>query len=315
MPPEPRAPELDIDLFLSMLSAERGSARNTRVAYEADLLDLAGFLKRRGEALVQASEAGLRSYLAGLTAAGFSARTAARRLSTFRQFFRFLVAEGMRADDPTALLDAPKVQPSLPKALREEEVEQLIAAAATLPGRRGPLATAICELLYGSGLRASELVGLPAAALRDGAPMVAVRGKGNKERLIPVSQRARDALAALRAPIREGKGDAKAGRWLFPSRGASGHLTRQTLNIILHDAALAAGIEPRRVTPHALRHSFASHLLARGADLRSLQVLLGHADIATTQIYTRVLEERLHAVLAAHHPLSQDAETEGEEEP
>jgi len=298
-----------------MLAAERGAARNTLAAYEADLLDLAGFLRRRGEVLARAGESGLRAYLAGLTAAGLSARTAARRLSTFRQFFRFLVAEGIRADDPTALLDAPRVQPSLPKALREEEVEGLIAAAATLPGRRGPLATSICELLYGSGLRASELVGLPAAALQDSASMVAVRGKGNKERLIPVSQRARDALAALRAPIGEGRNGAPASRWLFPSRGASGHLTRQTLNIILHDAALAAGIEPRRVTPHALRHSFASHLLARGADLRSLQVLLGHADIATTQIYTRVLEERLHAVLAAHHPLSQDAAAWPEEDP
>ena len=145
--------------------------------------------------------------------------------------------------------------------------------------------------------------------------MVAVRGKGNKERLIPVTPRARAALAALRAPVGEGRNGAAASRWLFPSRGASGHLTRQTLNIILHDAALAAGIEPRRVTPHALRHSFASHLLARGADLRSLQVLLGHADIATTQIYTRVLEERLHAVLAAHHPLSQDAAAWPEEDP
>ena len=298
-----------VEAFLEMLAAERGAARNTLAAYEADLTDVAGWLRRKGGTLDGASPEALRAYLAGLSAAGLSARTVARRLSALRQFFRFLAREGMRGDDPTALLDTPRLPQSLPKALREEEVEALIAGAARLPGRSGLLAVAACEMLYGSGLRASELVALPAAALRDTAPLVAIRGKGGRERLIPISARARQALAGL-APKEEKGGP--AARWLFPSRAAAGHLTRQRLNQLLRAAALEAGLDPARATPHVLRHSFATHLLNRGADLRSLQVLLGHADIATTQIYTKVLEERLRAVMELHHPLSDAAAPAGE---
>ncbi|SUE43439.1 tyrosine recombinase [Roseomonas gilardii] len=297
-----------VEAFLEMLAAERGAARNTLAAYEADLTDVAGWLRRKGGTLDGASPEALRAYLAGLSGAGLSARTVARRLSALRQFFRFLAREGMRGDDPTALLDTPRLPQSLPKALREEEVEALIAGASRLPGRSGLLAVAACEMLYGSGLRASELVALPAAALRDTAPLVAIRGKGGRERLIPISARAREALAGLTT---EEKG-VPAARWLFPSRAAAGHLTRQRLNQLLRAAALEAGLDPARATPHVLRHSFATHLLNRGADLRSLQVLLGHADIATTQIYTKVLEERLRAVMELHHPLS-DAAAPAEE--
>ena len=309
-----------LELFLEMLAAERGAARNTLAAYESDLTDVAAHARARGETLSGAGEATLRSYLAGLAAAGLSPRTAARRLSAMRQFYRFLAGEGLRADDPSEMLDPPRLPQSLPKALREEEVARLIEAAATLP-RRGALAAAVCEMLYGSGLRASELVSLPADALQGEAPLAVVRGKGGKERLVPIGPRARAALrAALAGPARPGgeqpggerPGGAPPGRgrapsrWLFPSHGASGHLTRQSLNAMLHDAALAAGLEPARVSPHVLRHSFASHLLARGADLRSLQLLLGHADIATTQIYTKVMEERLRGVMEAYHPLARE---------
>ncbi|MCR0982882.1 tyrosine recombinase [Roseomonas populi] len=288
-----------VEAFLEMLAAERGAARNTLAAYQADLEDAAGFASRKaGETPGAMSAETLRRYVTGLTDAGLSPRTAARRLSALRQFHRFLAREGVRTDDPTEALDSPRKPALLPRPLREAEVEALIAAAGRLPERRAPLAVAVCELLYCSGLRASELVELPAAALRADSPLVAVRGKGGKERLVPVSARAREAVQAARAGAPEGS------RWLFPSRGASGHLTRQTLNNLLREAALAAGIDPERVSPHVLRHSFASHLLGRGADLRSLQVLLGHADIATTQIYTQVLEERLRALVEEHHPLA-----------
>jgi integrase/recombinase XerD len=290
-----------IEAFLEMLAAERGAARNTLAAYRADLEDAAGYAQRRaGEAPGTMSAETLRRYVASLTEAGLSPRTAARRLSALRQFHRFLAREGVRADDPTEALDSPRKPALLPRPLREEEVEALIAAAGRLPEKRAPLAVAICELLYCSGLRASELIELPASALREDSPLVVVRGKGGKERLVPISARARAAALGAREAAKGKEGS----RWLFPSRGSSGHLTRQTLNNLLHEAALIAGIDPERVSPHVLRHSFASHLLGRGADLRSLQVLLGHADIATTQIYTHVLEERLRTLVETHHPLA-----------
>ena len=292
-----------VESFLEMLAAERGAARNTLAAYEADLNDFTGFAVRRGVPVHAAGADVLRDWVAGLAAAGYAARTQARRLSAIRQFHRFLAREGIRPDDPTELLDSPRLPASLPKALSEAEVERLIEAAAALPGKRGPVAAAAVELLYCSGLRASELVSLPAGALRPEEGLVAIRGKGGKERLVPVSARARTLALAARAEAAERAGP-KAARWLFPSRAASGHLTRQSLGLLLKEAALAAGLDPARVSPHVLRHSFASHLLARGADLRSLQVLLGHADIATTQIYTKVLEARLKALVEAHHPLA-----------
>lgn len=283
-----------VEAFLEMLSAERGAARNTLAAYASDLADFAAFLAPARPA--SASPAEISAYLAHLSAAGLSARTAARRLSALRQFFRFLAQEGMRADDPTLLTVSPKLPAALPKALTEAEVAALIEGAASLPPPQGPRAAALVELLYASGLRASECVSLPFSALRAEGLMVAVRGKGGKERLVPIPPRARAAAEAARDP--------KApSRFLFPSRAASGHLTRQGLALLLKQAALAAGLDPARVSPHVLRHSFATHLLARGADLRSLQLLLGHADIATTQIYTRVMQERL-AQAVAKHPLA-----------
>jgi integrase/recombinase XerD len=288
-----------VEAFLEMLAAERGAARNTIAAYAADLADFAAHARARGVPPAEAGAAVVQSYLRGLNDAGLSARTGARRLSALRQFFRFLVAQGARADDPTELLESPRLPASLPKPLSEAELEALLEGAARLP-RRGPLAVALIEMLYCSGLRVSELAALPQGALRADAPLIAVRGKGGKERLVPISRRAREAaLAALPAKAR--------GRFLFASRAQAGHLTRQAIGLILKEAALAGGLDPARVSPHALRHSFATHLLSHGADLRSLQMLLGHADIATTQIYTKVLEERLTRLLEEHHPLAKAA--------
>ncbi|HST74519.1 MAG TPA: tyrosine-type recombinase/integrase, partial [Acetobacteraceae bacterium] len=232
---------------------------------------------------------------------GLSARTAARRLSALRQFHRFLLREGVRPDDPTQLLDAPQLPRSLPKYLSEQEVDALLAAAGRRPGRSGALARAALEILYASGLRVSELLGLPRAALAGDAAVLLVRGKGGKERMVPLSDEAKRAAAALVA------GDAADGRWLFPGRDPRRPMTRQGFALLLKQVALDAGLDPARVSPHVLRHSFASHLLARGADLRSLQLLLGHADIATTQIYTHVLAERLQRLVEQHHPLALDA--------
>ncbi|WP_368415416.1 site-specific tyrosine recombinase XerD [Falsiroseomonas sp.] len=292
-----------VQSFLEMLAAERGAARNTLAAYRGDLDDFAVHARARGLGPAEAGPDLVRSYLHGLSAAGLSARTAARRLSALRQFFRFLAREGVRTDDPTELTESPRLPASLPKALAEAEVEALIAGAATLGGRRGASAVALVELLYVSGLRVSELVALQVSALREDAPLVAVLGKGNKERLVPVSSRAREAALAARGPA-AARGKGGPSRWLFPSRAAGGHVTRQAVGMVLKDAAIAAGLDPERVSPHVLRHSFATHLLGRGADLRSLQMLLGHADIATTQIYTKVLEERLRQLVEAHHPLA-----------
>jgi integrase/recombinase XerD len=287
--------------FLEMLAAERGAARNTIAAYAADLEDFGVHCRQQGVAPAEAGIEVVRSYLRGLADAGLAARTAARRLSALRQYFRFLAREGVRSDDPTELLQGPRLPASLPKALSQAEVTALLEGAAGLPGPRGHLAVALLELLYSSGLRVSELIALPTNALRPGQPLVAVMGKGNKERLVPVSSRAREAALAT---IRDRPQGAKPSRWLFPSRAAGGHITRQNVGLILKDVAIAAGIDPERVSPHVLRHSFASHLLGNGADLRSLQILLGHADIATTQIYTKVLEERLKRLVEEHHPLA-----------
>ncbi|MDN3568104.1 tyrosine recombinase [Paeniroseomonas aquatica] len=299
------------EAFLEMLAAERGAARNTLSAYGNDLEDFAAFCARRGLSEAAAGPELLRDYLRSLADLGLKPRTAARRLSTLRQFFRFLAREGIRPDDPSELLEGPRPTAPLPKPITEAEIAALLAGAATLPRRRGPLAVAAIELLYGAGLRASELVTLPAAALRADQPMISVRGKGGKERLVPISAGARAAAQAARqADDRAVAATPRALRWLFPSRGAAGHMTRQGLGLLLKEAADAAGIPAERVSPHVLRHSFASHLLARGADLRSLQILLGHADIATTQIYTQVMEERLRALVEAHHPLAEPPEAD-----
>jgi integrase/recombinase XerD len=290
-----------IEAFLEMLVAERGAAHNTKLAYEADLTDFAGFAAARGQAPARADAAVLQAYMAGLARAGLAARTAARRLSALRQFHRFLLREGVRADDPTSLLDAPRLPRVLPKYLTEQEVDALLEAAGKRPGIHGVIARAALEILYATGLRVSELLGLPRRALAGDAAVLMIRGKGGKERIVPLSDAAKMASAELVALQDEGV------RWLFPGRDGRHALTRQGFGQMVKLVALQAGLDPARVSPHVLRHSFASHLLAHGADLRSLQLLLGHADIATTQIYTHVLAERLQRLVEMHHPLARAA--------
>jgi integrase/recombinase XerD len=287
-----------IEAFLEMLAAERGSARNTLLAYQADLEDFAAFASNRGEAPSRCDAPVLHAYMAGLQRAGLAARTASRRLSALRQFHRFLLSEGVRHDDPTSLLDAPRLPRKLPKYLSEQEVEALFDAARQLSGYRGAVALAALEILYATGLRVSELLALPRRALAADAAVLLIKGKGGKERLVPLSQAAKEAAAAL-----VDQQDATS-RYLFHGREPRRPLTRQAFFLLLKHVALQAGLDPARVSPHVLRHSFASHLLAHGADLRSLQLLLGHSDIATTQIYTHVLSERLQQLVEAHHPLA-----------
>ena len=293
-----------LDAFLEMLAAERGAARLTLAAYRTDLLDAARFLGPEPATLDDASLEDLRRYLGHLARAGLKPRSAARRLSALRQFFRFLVLERARPDDPTAALDAPRRGRPLPKILGQDEAAALIAAAGARAGAEGTRLVCLLELLYGSGLRVSELVGLPLAAARGGQRFLLVRGKGDKERLVPLgapSRAALDAYLALRPSFLKPKAES---RFLFPSRGRSGHLTRERCGQLLKRVALDAGLDPKRLSPHVLRHAFASHLLERGADLRSVQEMLGHADIATTQIYTHVMGDRLQRLVATHHPLA-----------
>ena len=295
----PATADRHVEAFLEMLAAERGSARNTRLAYELDLTDFATFTERRGVAVAKADAATVQAYMAGLQATGLSARTAARRLSALRQFHRFLLREGIRQDDPTTLQDTPRLPTSLPKYLTESEVDALMESANRRAGRPGAIARAALEILYATGMRVSELLSLPRAALSGDAVLLMIRGKGGKERVVPLSDAAKDAAAALVASLEP------RGRWLFPGRDPRLAMTRQGFFKLLKLVALEAGLDPARVSPHVLRHSFASHLLAHGADLRTLQVLLGHADIATTQIYTHVLAERLQRLVEAHHPLAE----------
>jgi len=292
-----------------MLAAERGAARLTLAAYRNDLADLAGFLAARAMPVESADAAALHDYLAAVTTRHLAPRTLARRLSAMRQFFRFLVSDGSRADDPTAGLDTPRLGRPLPKILSEAEVERLIAAAAARPDEEGMRLRCLLELLYATGLRVSELVGLPLATAQRDPRFLLVRGKGGKERVVPLSAPARQALAAyLECRTRylpPGQPpNPKMARWLFPSRGAEGHLTRQRCGQLLKELALAAGLDPAALSPHVLRHAFASHLLDHGADLRSVQQMLGHADIATTQIYTHVQGDRLRRLVESAHPLA-----------
>jgi integrase/recombinase XerD len=287
-----------VEAFLEMLAAERGAARNTLLAYQADLDDFASFAAARGQLPAACDAALLQAYMANLQRAGLSARTASRRLSALRQFHRFLLREGVRDDDPTTLLDAPRLPRTLPKYLSEQEVEALLDAAKRMAGQRGLLARAALEILYATGLRVSELLALPRRALAGDAAVLLIRGKGGRERIVPLSDKAKQAAAELVVQ------QDKSVRYLFPGRNPRRALTRQAFFLLLKQVALEAGLDPSRVSPHVLRHSFASHLLAHGADLRSLQMLLGHADIATTQIYTHVLAERLQRLVEAHHPLA-----------
>lgn len=304
-------------LFLDMQAVERGASGNTLEAYRRDLEDFAAFLKATGGGLAGAATADIRAYLADLSDRGFATTTVARRLSAVRQFYRFLFAEGHRGDDPAAVLEGPKRGRALPKVLTLEEVTRLIETAhrraaehPSAPGEKPPAEAlrrlriaAMVELLYASGLRVSELVALPVTAARAKADAIIVTGKGGKERLVPLSGPAKAAMAAY-LEARRAAG-LEAARWLFPSSSESGHVTRQQAGRDLKDLAAAAGVAPAKLSPHVLRHAFASHLLAHGADLRVVQTLLGHADVATTQIYTHVLDERLKDMVRDLHPLSE----------
>ncbi|MEQ8666087.1 MAG: site-specific tyrosine recombinase XerD [Rhodospirillales bacterium] len=294
--------------FLDMMSVEQGAAGNTIDAYRRDLTSFAAFVRARRRAPEDATPAQIEAYMRELAGRGMAPSTSARQLSAIRRFFRFLIDEDVRRDDPASTVDAPALGRSLPKYLSEDEVDRLLTTVHAWPGDEGVRLTALMEILYASGLRVSELVGLPLSALSGDGRMLIVRGKGAKERMVPLSEPAMAAIEAYRGvrdrfmPKRRTAHGAEG--YLFPSRGKSGHLTRARFGQLLKELAIGAGLDHRRVSPHVLRHSFASHMLAHGADLRSLQQMLGHADISTTQIYTHVLEERLRALVETAHPLA-----------
>ena len=307
-----------IDLFLDMLAAEQGAGDNTLDAYRRDLTDFSAFLAAQGQNFAAAETQVLRDYLADLDSRGFKSSSVARRLSAMRHLFRFLLNERIRSDDPAAILSGPKRGRGLPKVLSISDVDRLLTRAKALteeleasPQERLRAMRLYCllEVLYATGLRVSELVALPLSASRGGAGMIVVRGKGNKERLVPLNDASRramaDYLAAVEALKASKQKNAALSKWLFPSFGESGHLTRQHFARDLKELAASAGLAPRLVSPHVLRHAFASHLLHNGADLRIVQTLLGHTDISTTQIYTHVVEERLKSLVRDLHPLAE----------
>jgi integrase/recombinase XerD len=308
-----------VGLFLDMLAAEQGAGPNTLDAYRRDLTDLSEFLGRVGHTFVDAQTQTLRDYLADLDTRSFKSTSVARRLSAMRHLYRFLLNERIRGDDPAAILSGPKRGRGLPKVLSIADVDRMLRRARELseaedasPSRRLRALRLYCllEVLYATGLRVSELVALPRSAAKRDARMIVVRGKGNKERLVPLNDASRQAMADYLAATEAAKADKKnsvaASKWLFPSFGKSGHLTRQHFARDLKVLAVAAGIRADRISPHVLRHAFASHLLQNGADLRSVQMMLGHADIATTQIYTHVLDERMKAMVRDLHPLGDE---------
>jgi len=294
-----------IEAFLEMMAVERDASPHTLSAYARDLADAETLLPSGG--LMTADETAIETWFSDLSKRGLSPATAARRRSAVRQFYRFAMGEGWRTDDPSRRLDAPKQGRPLPRTLSREEVEALLAAAATREGGGGVRMLALVELAYASGLRVSELLGLRVEAVRRDPAWLVVRGKGGKERLAPLNTAAREAVKAWLA-VRDAARKPKVpdSVWLFPSNAADGHLTPRRFAQMLDQAAIDAGIDPARVSPHVLRHAFATHLLEGGADLRVVQTLLGHADIATTQIYTHVAVDRLSQVVHQHHPLAKD---------
>jgi integrase/recombinase XerD len=303
-----------VELFLDMQAAERGAGKNTLDAYRNDLADLVTHLRGRGRGVANATTDDLRGFLAALAERGLKPASVARRLSAARQLFRFLYAEGKRSDDPAAVLEAPKRGRALPKVLSIAEVDHLLQQVRQdteeeelAPAARLRAARLLCllETVYATGLRVSELVALPAAAARRDLRMLVVRGKGGKERLVPLNQAAKRAMVDYLKLRGELEQDVSS-KWLFPSFGEQGHLTRQHFARELKSLGAASGIGAERLSPHVLRHAFASHLLHNGADLRVVQTLLGHADISTTQIYTHVLEERLKALVRDLHPLAEE---------
>jgi integrase/recombinase XerD len=301
-----------VDLFLDMLVSERGAAKNTIEAYRRDLLSYLGGLAAKRASPLNAETETIRAYLAGLAEQGLAASSAARQLSAIRQFHRFLFSEGRRGDDPAAILEGPRRGRPLPKVLSVAEVERLLETSRegtedeSRPlGERLRAVRTFCllEILYATGLRVSELVALPKSAARTREAFISVRGKGGRERLVPLIPKAREAMATYRRLLEKARPGAATLPWLFPADSESGHMTRQAFARDLKCAAAAADIPARRVSPHVLRHAFASHLLQNGADLRIVQELLGHADISTTQIYTHVLDERMAAMVRDLHPL------------
>lgn len=289
-----------IEAFLEMMAAERGAAANTLDGYRRDLEGVATDMAPTP--LEAADASAIDRALQGLSASGYSPRTIARRLSALRQYFRFLAEEGIRDDDPTVAIEGPRRSRPLPKYLSEADVDALLAAARQTDDRHGRRLLAIVELLYATGLRVSELASLPASVLQADR-VISVRGKGGKDRLAPLGRSAVAAMAAY-APDRLCFAPGKTSPWLFPSSGKAGHITRRRIGQLLDDLAIAAGIDPAAVSPHVLRHAFATHLLANGADLRSVQELLGHSDLSTTEIYTHVLDERLKSLVLEQHPLA-----------
>jgi integrase/recombinase XerD len=307
-----------ISLFLDMLAAEQGAGENTLDAYRRDLTDFSEFIARAGKRFTGVETEALRDYLADLDVRGFKSSSVARRLSAMRHLFRFLLNERIRSDDPAAVLSGPKRGRGLPKVLSISDVDRLLTRAKALGDApevpalqrlRALRLYCLLEVLYATGLRVSELVALPLSAARRDARMIVVRGKGNKERLVPLNEASRQAMADYLAAVEELRPDKKksaaASKWLFPSFGESGHLTRQHFARELKELAASSGLAPRLVSPHVLRHAFASHLLHNGADLRIVQTLLGHTDISTTQIYTHVVEERLKSLVRDLHPLAE----------
>jgi len=307
-----------IDLFLDMLAAEQGAGENTLDAYRRDLSDLSEFLSHSGQSFAVAETQTLRDFLADLDTRGFKSSSIARRLSAIRHLFRFLLNERLRSDNPAAILSGPKRGRALPKVLSIADVDRMLTRAkelalasdaSALQRLRRIRLYCLLEVLYATGLRVSELVALPHSAARHDARMIVVRGKGNKERLVPLNEASRQAmtdyLAAMDLLRPETRKNATTSKWLFPSFGESGHLTRQHFARDLKELAVSAGLAARLVSPHVLRHAFASHLLHNGADLRIVQTLLGHTDISTTQIYTHVVEERLKSLVRDLHPLAE----------
>lgn len=302
-----------IEAFLEMIAAERGASKNTQDAYAHDLADYATVLAGAGKSLENATTGDIRAYLSALAKRGLKPASSARKLSSIRQFHRFLVTDRRRGDNPALIIEAPRSGRGLPKILSVAEVDHLLNVSKEGLGDSGrpaaerlrALRTAcLIELLYATGLRVSELVAVPARAAQTKDPFLHVRGKGGRERLVPLSAAARESIAAYREVLDKTCIKQSLSPWLFPADGASGHLTRQAFARDLKACATAAGISPSRVSPHVLRHAFASHLLQNGADLRIVQELLGHADISTTQIYTHVLDERMKAMVRDLHPLS-----------
>jgi len=298
-----------LDIFLESLSAERGAALNTLNAYRGDLLDFIDYLRGKDLDVISADTSAVQGYLESIHSSGLSRSTTARRLSTLRQFFRFLYSEGLRQDNPSSVIRAPKPEHRLPKVLSETEVEALLDEARKSEGVEGIRLVCLMEVLYATGLRVSELVSLPLSAALGDTRLLYIKGKGGRERLVPLSDAARNAMKdylRVRHDFIE-RGSVlspRAQTYLFPSRSKKGHLTRHRFAQLLKELAARTNISAGKISPHVLRHAFATHLLSHGAGLRSVQQMLGHADISTTQIYTHVLEDRLKHRVEEHHPLS-----------